>query len=192
MSEISSVTDFTDSKNSTPILAERKLKLDIRLNNRRNIDRIAIITDRKLKNNQIDLLLKWYSVYEIKKDDIHKPIRNLPRCDIYIFSLINNLCRSEDWGSIYYSRSKHWLKQNGYSIVYYRTLELITDQALGQDFTITEFPNQALSKYDLANELLYNTIPRHVGLCGILLQCCCSRITMADCCSLICGISVGL
>lgn len=182
---------FTKSK-ETPVLAERKLKLDVNLNNLRNIDRIAIITDRKLNNSQIELLMKFYSVYEIQREDTKKPIRTLPRCEMYVFTLINNVCRSEDWGSMYYSRSKHWLKQSGYSIVYYRTLELITDTNLGQDFTITEFPNGVLSRYDLANDLLYNSIPRHVGVCGILLQCCCSRITIADCCSLICGIGIGL
>lgn len=189
MSDISD--SFTRSK-ETPLITERKLKLDVNLTNLRNIDRIAIITDRKLTNNQIEILMKFYSVYEITREDVKKPIRNLPRCEIYIFSLINNVFRSEDWGSIYYSRSKHWLKQNGYSIVYFRTLELINDKKLGQDFTITEFPDQAVSKYDLANELLYNSIPRHVGICGILLQCCCSRITIADCCGLLCGVSMGL
>lgn len=173
-------------------------KLDLKLNTRsksRDCGRIVLIVDRKLNNKQIELLNKFYSVYEITEADTTKPINRLPMCDIYIFVLINNIMRPrKSWGAIYYAKSYRWLKLNNYTITYYRTSELIQNyaQMMKYDFLITEFPTDVTSKYDLAEQLLYNSMGYHVGGCGLLLQCLCSRITCADFCSMACGISIGL
>ena len=159
-----------------------------------NHDRICIITDRVLNDKQITILNKHMSVYEIVADDYKKHINKLPRTDIYVIPLINNICSpNKAWGSIFYSRNHKWLKQNRYNIVYYRTMNLILDVPnLQADYVITKFPDSYINdKYDLIDQLLYNSIDKHIGFCGLMVNCLCSRITMADCFSLTCGIGLG-
>jgi len=160
----------------------------------RDIDRIVLITDRKIDDDKIELLHRYYSVYEITAEDVLKPICKLPRCELYIFTLINNVCKPDSsWGQLYYAKSKRWLKMNGYTITYYRTMQLIREHIdLKYDYLITDWPSgNIVSKYDLAEQLLYNSIPYHIGCFGILSACLCSRITCSDICQLVCGIGVG-
>jgi hypothetical protein len=196
MSKTSDVTDYTP----TPIFSRHPSpdrKKDIKINTNfksRDIDRIVLLTDRKLSDSKIELLNRYYSVYEITAEDTKKPICKLPRCEFYIFTLVNNVFKPDSsWGQLYYAKSKRWLKINNYTITYYRTMELIRDHSkLRYDYLITDWPDgNIVSKYDLAEQLLYDSIPYHIGCFGIMSACLCSRITCADVCQLICGIGVG-
>lgn len=193
MSKSQLSTDFTPTPATPQPSPDRKLNIRIPENSL-SCDRICILTDRTLTDKQIETLNTRFSVYEINRTDFDKHISKLPRCEVYVVPLISNVCYpSKSWGSTYYGRSRRWLKQNGYYIVYYRTLELIKlPEKLNTDYIITEFPKSSCSKYDLIEKLLYNSPPKHVGFCGVLLLCCCSRITIADCCGMVCGVSLGL
>lgn len=192
MSKTSELTEFTPSLPSPQPSPDRKLNINIPAP--LSCERICIITDRTLSDDQIEVLNQRFSVYEIVKSDTSKHISKLPRCDIYVIPLVCNVCYpSKSWGSMFYGRSRRWLKQNGYHIVYYRTLELITSpERLNADYIITEFPESSCSRYDLSEQLLYNSPPRHLGCCGLMLLCLCSKITIGDCFGVICGLSFGL
>jgi hypothetical protein len=196
---MSKTSELTEDFTPTPIFSRppsprKELMIDTKIKSR-DIDRICLITDRKISDKQIEILHKYYSVYEITQDDVKKPINKLPRCDMYIFTLINNVMKpSDSWGQLYYAKSYRWLKLNNYTITYYRTMELIQDHSkLKYDYMIREWPNDGVvSKYDLAEQLMYNSIQYHIGGCGLCIACLCSRITCGDCMGAVLGLSFGV
>lgn len=194
MSKTSDLTsDFTPTPISPQPSPDRKLNIKIP-EPPLSHDRIFILTDRPLSDKQIEILNMRFSVYEINRTDYDKHISKLPRCDVYTIPLVSNVCYpSKSWGSTYYGRSRRWLKQHGYHIIYYKTLELIKlPEKLEADYIITEFPTSSCSRYDLIEKLLFNSPPRHVGVGRLCCLLCCSRITIGDCCAMICSLSLGL
>lgn len=149
----------------------------------RNVNKICLLVDRPLTNEQLKIISEYYSLYEITKDDSKKSMGLIPLCQCYVIPLINNVCYpSKSWGSLLFARSRQWFKQNSYTVIYYKTLNLFDKEEIKSDYLITTFPDNVVSKHDLFDKLAYNSIPEHIGFCGLIINCIFSRITIADCC----------
>lgn len=119
---------------------------------------MILIIDKELKTNQLDLLNKFCSVYEIDvKYDYEKKIKDLPQVDIYVV----NISRCECFGRSYGIRFLETNYDTKLPKIYYRKTGIIKKYNLERlnSKIIKSFPNIAGDQQDLLNRLNHNSLP---------------------------------
>jgi len=146
-------------------------------------DGILLMIDQDLSPGELKSLSDHYSIYIVNDDDYRKCIQQLPRVDLYIVKIQNEVLYKHCRGLSWYSRNLNRLAV--YRKIYLRKTKLIDDQDLDElrfDYVLSHLPPANEVKHYYESQLFNDNHVRTQTPCCILFSCCCGNITMKDAC----------
>jgi len=178
------VKSFTrrDSLIRSPAMQNIKEKLErpqLKINTR---DGILLIIDQDLSHDELKSLSDHYSIYIVSDDSYGKVIAQLPKVDLYLLKIENEILYKHCRGLSWYSRNLNRLAF--YRKIYLRKTKLIDDEDLDElrlDYIISHLPPNNEVKHYYESQLMNNNHVRTNTPCCILLSCCCGNISFKDC-----------
>ena len=158
----------------------KELRPQLKINTK---DGILLMIDQDLSHIELKSLSDHYSIYIVNDDDYRKCIQQLPRVDLYIVKIQNEVLYKHCRGLSWYSRNLNRLAV--YRKIYLRKTKLIDDQDLDElrfDYVLSHLPPANEVKYYFESQLFNNNHVRTNSPFCILFSCCCGNITMKDAC----------
>jgi hypothetical protein len=146
-------------------------------------DGILLVIDKDLNHTELKSLSDHYSIYIVNDDDYKKCIVQLPKVDMYILKIENELLYKNCRGLSWYCRNLNRLAI--YRKIYLRKTNLINDDDIDDlrlDYVLTHLPPANEVKHYFESQLMNDNHIRTNTPCCVFISCCCGNITFKDFC----------
>ena len=165
---------------SPPMQDIKELRPQLKISTK---DGILLVIDKDLNHMELKSLSDHYSIYIVNDDDYKKCIVQLPKVDMYILKIENELLYKHCRGLSWYCRNLNRLAI--YRKIYLRKTNLIDGDDLDElrfDYVLNHLPPANEVKHYFESQLMNDNHIRTNTPCCVFISCCCGNITFKDFC----------